>query len=137
MPIYEFKCEKCGHKEGIWLRIAERDGEVDCYKCRFPLTRQVSAPHIIGDYQPYQCPITGKEVSGRKAHEENLKRHDCRVLETGETEANTRKRAAAETALDKSVDATVDKFIATLPSDKRQQLVNEVAAGASVSIDRK
>lgn len=42
--------------------------------------------YYVGDYEGYNCPVTGKYIEGRAAHEENLKRQGCRVLEPGETE---------------------------------------------------
>jgi hypothetical protein len=29
-------------------------------------------PRVIGDYAAYECPVTGKMIEGRKAHQENL-----------------------------------------------------------------
>lgn len=49
-------------------------------------------PMLSPDYQPYDCPITGKIIDGRYAHRENLARHGCRVLEKGEKEAAERDR---------------------------------------------
>lgn len=43
------------------------------------------APQIAPDYQMYTCPITERPVEGRVAHRENLKQHNCRILEPGET----------------------------------------------------
>lgn len=39
--------------------------------------RANSGPFIQSDYTPYACPITGQTISGRAAHRENLKRHNC------------------------------------------------------------
>jgi hypothetical protein len=70
----------------------------------------LAAPYVAGDYKAYECPITGKTIDGRREHEENLKRHDCRVHEKGEFEdvkKNGRKRieASMDAAIDKSIDA--------------------------------
>lgn len=97
------------------------------------MQRVVSAPYVQGDYEAYQCPVTGKEIRGRRAHEENLRRHDCRVLEPGERESNLRRQQREAQALDASVDSTVDEFIHKLPPQKRETLINEVAAGATVT----
>lgn len=58
---------------------------------------------IQGDYEPYQCPITGKEISGKRAHRENLERHGCHVNEPGVKEAAERVRRDRDLALDKRV----------------------------------
>jgi hypothetical protein len=44
------------------------------------------APMISCDYSEYNCPITGKVISGKKEHKENLQRHGCRLFEKGERE---------------------------------------------------
>ena len=136
MPVYQFRCAKCGRLQDIYLKINDRNLGQSCDSCGGPALREVTAAFVSGDYEAYQCPITGKEVRGRRQHEENLKRHDCRVLEPGERELNSRRRQQAEAALDKSVEATVDEFITKLPAAKREKLVNEVAAGASATVAR-
>jgi hypothetical protein len=70
----------------------------------------LNMPYIAGDYKPYDCPITGKSIDGRVEHEENLKKHGCRIHEAGEFEdvkKNGQKRinASIDAAIDKSVDA--------------------------------
>lgn len=40
---------------------------------------------IIRDIDGYDCPITGKFISSRAEHRENLKRTGCRNLEPGES----------------------------------------------------
>ncbi len=42
-------------------------------------------PIVLGDYEAYDCPITGKMIEGKAAHRENLKRNNCRLLEKGES----------------------------------------------------
>jgi len=69
-----------------------------------------AAPYVAGDYQPYDCPITGKTIDGRREHKENLELHGCRIHEKGEFEdvkKNGKKRieASMDAAIDKSVDA--------------------------------
>ncbi|PKR56351.1 hypothetical protein [Thalassospira lohafexi] len=64
-----------------------------------------SGPYIASDYQAYDCPITGRSVDGKREHRENLKQHNCRVLEPGETrEAPKRSEEAFNTAVDRAVD---------------------------------
>lgn len=48
-------------------------------------------PILLRDYGAYDCPVTGKMIEGRAAHSENLKRHDCRLLEKGETREQKRR----------------------------------------------
>jgi len=83
-----------------------RKAEVDYSSKRSHLT----ASYIAGDYRPYECPITGKIIDGRREHRENLELHGCRIHEKGEFEdvkKNGRKNieASMDAAIDKSVDA--------------------------------
>lgn len=50
------------------------------------------AAYIQRDIEPYQCPVTGDVVGGRAQHRDNLKRHDCHILEPGEREYNEKRR---------------------------------------------
>ncbi len=49
------------------------------------VNRPRSGPILLRDYGAYDCPVTGRPVEGRAAHAENLRRHDCRLLEKGES----------------------------------------------------
>ena len=48
--------------------------------------QRVSGPYIQGDYEPYECPITGNIIDGKREHAQNLEKHGCRVHEKGEFE---------------------------------------------------
>ena len=64
--------------------------------------RPRSGPILLRDYGAYDCPITGKMIEGRAAHTENLKRHDCRLLEKGESrDAPKRVEESFQAGLDK------------------------------------
>lgn len=86
-------------------------------------TRSIpKAPAIIGDYKAYDCPITGKLVEGRAAHRENLKRHQCRVYEKGETRDSIQnKEREADAVVERIVDQASRRWAATdydTPSDE-------------------
>ncbi|UOF77835.1 hypothetical protein [Bacteriophage sp.] len=136
MPIYRYKCSVCGIGREIVKKIADIDRTENCLRCSTAMNRQICAPAVRGDYAGYECPVTGKWIEGRRAHEENLKRQGCRVLEPGETAQAAAFRKAQDEAFDKSVDATVDEFIETLPTAKKEQLANEVSSGLDVSVQR-
>lgn len=136
MPLYTYKCPHCEQSVTLFKKLAELDREELCSSCGRGMVRQLSAPAVVADYAGYACPITGDWVEGRRAHEENLKKHGCRVYEAGETEAVRRHRAQEERALDAAVDDSVEKFITTLPTRKREKLFEEVQQGATVSVDR-
>jgi hypothetical protein len=80
------------------------------------LPKKFSPPriHLALDYKAYDCPVTGKPIEGRRAHQENLKRQGCRVLETGEKEHNMRERAESDRKLERTIEAAVEKTAAEL-----------------------
>lgn len=136
MPIYSFQCANCGKRDQFFRKIDHRDAEAHCSKCGYPSTRQLDGPRVRADYPGYECPITGDWIEGRRAHRENLAKHGCRVYEPGETEAFKRRKAVEEAAFDASVESTVEQFVTELPSERREQLFAEVAAGADAAVVR-
>lgn len=135
MPLYDFICAE-GHRFERHVKLADFEAEQFC-ACGVSATRAISSVRINRDYEAYNCPITGKLIDGRRAHQENLKQHGCRILEPGEAEANTARKRQADAAFDTSVDQTVEKFIDTLPSAKKERLANEILSGADLSVERK
>lgn len=71
-------------------------------------------PFVSGDYQPYDCPITGRTIDGRKEHRENLARHGCRLLEKGETDWH---RKTAEEYRARDYERAVDKALTQTMSE--------------------
>lgn len=137
MPVYEYKCRACEKVTEKITAIKDYTRVVTC-ECGAAAYRVfLTAPRVQGDYAAYDCPITGKRIEGRKAHEENLRKHGCRVYEPGETEGFQKSRAAEEAAFEESVGETAAQFVAGLPSEKREQLAKELESGADVSVDRK
>lgn len=134
MPLYEYQCS-CGARFERVLPLARYDEPQLC-ECGKVAEKRLSAPAVMGDYPAYTCPITGKLVEGRRAHNENLKRHDCRILEPGEREAVTRNRKKAEEALETTVAETAAELVEKLPSAKREQLGRELEHGLDVTVHR-
>ena len=124
MPLYDFKCSN-GHKFEKMVPLAYFDSPVLC-TCGVEAKRQLSTPRFSVDSTDYTCPVTGDYISSKYQHEDNLRRHNCRVLETGEKELTIQNRKAADDALDKSIEDTVEKTIEAMPSEKRERLYNEL-----------
>lgn len=135
MPLYDYKCPSCGLGFSRILRLAEYDRPQTCL-CGAQAQKQLAAPAVRGDYAGYTCPVSGKWIEGRRAHTENLARTGCRVYEPGETESLKRRKAAEEAKLDREVEETADRFIAGLSADQTAKLANEVAAGATATVER-
>lgn len=138
MPTYVYKCQTPGCETTFerFLKLADYKEEQDCPGCAQPGVKQLQAPRVIADYAPYNCPVTGKLIDGRRAHTENLKRTGCRVLETGETEDATRRREQDEKQFDAAIDDTVERQIAAMPDDKKNRLFAEVEAGLTPTVTR-
>lgn len=96
--------------------------------------------YVIGksaNYE-YSCPVTGAPISSKYAHEENLKQHNCRLLEEGEASVNSNRRALEDAELDKRIENTVEREIESYSSEKREKLYNElVHQGLDLVVERK
>lgn len=136
MPTYLYQCSACPSHREIIKSLSQLDREELCETCKTQMERRICAPAVVSDYPGYACPITSKWVEGRRAHEENLKRHGCRVLETGETDQARSARAAQESAFDRAVDTTVEQFYEALPTDEREALATAVETGLDVNVVR-
>lgn len=144
MPTYEYKC-RTGHITTRFSSIADYKSSIPCgytvgeLGCACIAERHITqAPmgFVQADLPAYRCPITDTPITSRKAHEENLAKHGCRVLESGEREEVSRRRAAEDAALEASVEKTAEEFVENLPSAKREQLGREIESGLDVNITR-
>jgi len=138
MPTYTYKCSQCGTKCDVVKKLAELERLEPCGSCETlePMQRQVCAPRVAVDYAGYNCPITGDWIEGRRAHQENLKKHGCRVYEPGETEDFRRRKADSEADFDRRVGETVDEWIATAPAEKREALAIAEQQGITAEVCR-
>ena len=134
MPIYSYKCS-CGRAFDRILPLA-RYAEPQTCECGQVAAKVLVAPAVLADLPGYSCPITGKWVEGRRAHNENLARHGCRVYEPGETRQARQRAVQEEEALLETIAETAAAYAANLPSDKRERLGAELENGASVSVER-
>ena len=79
MPMYSVRCDVCGEVQDIYRSLAEWEDLPDC--CGKRVTRQISAPMIISDIQPYQAIAadvktgTAPVIRSRSEHREFLKRN--------------------------------------------------------------
>ena len=108
MPLYDYRCPKCGQVKEFFVKSSDLEA-IGFFHCAVQMERQISAPRVAPDYAPYNCPITGKEIRGRREHLENLKKHSCRVLEPGETEQFRKSSAKRQQDFDKAVEKTIDQ----------------------------
>lgn len=127
MPLYDIICPE-GHKAERHIPLKDFEAEIIC-ACGQLARRVITAPMFSVDKTDYTCPITGEWIGSKNAHKENLAKHGCRVLESGETEATMQAKAQKEAEFDKAIEATVEKTIESWDSAKKEALSNELLNG--------
>ena len=75
MPIYVVKCPKCESRQEIFRSLANFDDLPNC--CGIRVERQVCAPMVIADIQPYRSMATGEMITSRSQHRDHLKNTGC------------------------------------------------------------
>ena len=136
MPVYEYKCRACDKVTEKVTPIKDYQRVIACECGAWAYRVFLTPPRVQGDYEAYNCPVTGKRIEGKREHEANLRKHGCRVYEPGETEAFKRRQAAEEAAFEESVGETAAAFVAGLDSSKRESLAKELESGADVTVAR-
>lgn len=127
----------CGNKRDIVKPLSLLNRFEFCRNaCEGAMERTICAPAVRGDYAGYDCPVTGKWIEGKRAHEENLKETGCRILEPGEHQQNQRRREQDEADLEARVEHTAESFVHNLPTEKREQLAIELRNGADTTTVR-
>ena len=134
MPMYDYECA-CGALFEQFYPIKEDSSTTTCAKCD-GLAQKVflEPPRVRADFEAYECPITGKEIRGKRAHAENLRRHDVHVLEPGEKEANDRRAREQEQALEARIGRDVEARIEQMDSKSLERLGAELSSGAEVNL---
>ena len=137
MPVYEYECKVCdaGKVERV-KPLSRYDEPEPCPICGQGMRKLVSTPMFRVDNIRYQCPITGKAITSRKQHEENLLKQGCRVLERGEREEAEKFKKREDKELEDRIVDTAAKLVHSMPEDKKEKLANELASTNSVSYDR-
>lgn len=127
MPLYDIECS-AGHKSERFIPLANFSDPIIC-DCGESARRSISAPMFSVDNTGYTCPITGDWIGSKTAHKENLAKHGCRVLESGETDQAQRVRQEQDQKLDKTIEDTVERTIESWDSGKKEALHNELVNG--------
>jgi putative FmdB family regulatory protein len=113
MPVYEYHCPACDKRFDAFKKL-EKYKEEQQHTCGTVATKVVSAPMVAVDYPAYVSPASGKLVTGKKEHLEDLARTGCRLFEPGEQKDFAKRQQASEKALDTFVDNSVDKVFAEI-----------------------
>jgi len=134
MPTYTAQCTACGFTFLIYRKISERNSAANCERCQAAAKRVLDAPRVVADYEAYNCPITGREIRGRREHEENLRRHNCRVYEPGELEEHKKYKAKEADIQLEQVAETAANLALSLPEEKFERLAGELVHGAEAPL---
>lgn len=118
MPLYSYVCTNCGKKDRRFLPVSRYKEPQECKTpgclSGVPMTKIVEAPAVVGDYEGYISPATGKWVEGRRQHHEDLKRSGCRILEPGESSQEMEKTRQRQARVEKEIDDAVERTAAEL-----------------------
>lgn len=135
MPVHDYLCPTCGKKQEMFRKLADLETPA-IGKCGHAMNRLVSAPYVVGDYAPYECPVTGKMIEGRRQHLENLKETGCRLLEPGESDNYRKSLVKADEEFEAKIEATADQLITEMPLAKREKLAAEMEQGLTTELVR-
>jgi putative FmdB family regulatory protein len=136
MPLYTFSCSQCRKRFDLFRKMADYQQPAGCPTCNTPAQRVITPVAVLGDFPAYECPVTGKVIEGRRAHEENLKRTGCRISEPGEKDEFLRRKVAEEVAFDSAIEDEVGRVVEALPVESKMQLAKELSTGAETSVVR-
>jgi putative FmdB family regulatory protein len=114
MPLYQTRCQDCDRTDAIWRRVADRDKLTPCVKCHGSLIREISAPYIAPDIQPYVSPATGKVVNSRTQQQNDLKASGHILNEPGLKNDIARRREERKEETFKPIEAAVDASVNNL-----------------------
>ena len=130
MPVHDYYCRNCNEVGERFCTIDQLDAPQHCH-CGMTMDRvYLRAPmgFVQIEYR-YESPVDGRPITNYYEHLEELARNDTVVYEPGikqDQERNTRMR---EEALERAVEHTVEKEIATMPARKREKLAAELEGG--------
>ncbi len=142
MPTYKYQC-KCGNKMEIMLRMVDHRNKWPCSKCDEYANQVIdSAPmvvipaHMRFDAQGYESPTTGAHITTKKQRIEDMARSGCIEYEPGMRQDADRRVIEHDKYMDKMIDETVEREFDAMPTTKKEQLCNELTAGADIEYTR-
>ena len=92
MPVWDVKCDKCGNVKEIFLRLSEMDDLPEC--CGETMKRQVCAPFVPQEFQPYRSQIDGRMITDRGEHRRHLKANGC--IEVGNEKITPKRKESTK-----------------------------------------
>lgn len=128
MPTYSYSCSK-GHFFDRYLPLAEYDAPQTC-ACGEAGRKLFPRVHLMKRREVYyDSPIDGRPITSEAARREDLARNNCQEYDPEMKKDAERRRREASEALDRSIDETVEREVAAMPSEKRERLDAELTRG--------
>jgi hypothetical protein len=84
----------------------------------------------------YTSPIDGKVITNRQQRQDDLARHGCIEYDPEMKKDTARRIEREEKALDRSIDAAVERQIHNMPTHKREKLAAELQGGLTAEVIR-
>lgn len=124
MPVYVAQCPGCERTAEYVRCIAEHFKAPKCDGCGVQMQQILTPVRGFVDMPAYRSPIDGREVRGRAARREDLKRNNCRPYEGREQEEKVaaKHRAEQEKKFDEKLTDELSAGYETLSADKRAAL---------------
>lgn len=118
MPMYDLRCVTCDERTTVFRRIADYDNLPLC-SCGAKTERLVVAPSVLGSFEPYVSPGTGKWVESRTQRAEDLRRSGAFLAEPGVKQDIARRRTELEEKKFAPLSAAIDETVARLVNEKK------------------
>lgn len=134
MPIYDYRCVSCGRMDTAFRRVADRFDSPEC--CEKPMRKVIGAPMVVADIPGYTSPVDGRWIEGRRARQDDLKRHGCREYDPGERTQLAARKQREEADFERQVGQSVEAAIHQMPARTREKLIAEVESGVEARIIR-
>ena len=142
MPRYLYQCQNSKERFDRITRIIDHQSVVTC-ECGAIARQVITVPRVIipshmsaTGLSSYHSPIDGRLISTQQQRREDMARNDCVEYDPGMRQDVDRRVIADEIALDKAVDDTFDREIASMPAIKRERLDAEMSAGIVAEVAR-
>ena len=142
MPRYLYQCQNSKERFDRITRIIDHQSVVTC-ECGAIARQVITVPRVIipshmsaTGLSSYHSPIDGRLISTQQQRREDMARNDCVEYDPGMRQDVDRRVIADEIALDKAVDDTFDREIASMPAIKRERLDAEMSAGMIAEVAR-
>lgn len=137
MPLHDFICAN-GHIFEGYQPIEALSQFAQCPQCHAEASKVfLRAPlaFVQPDYR-YTSPVDGRPITNFHEHIEELARTDTIVYEEGIKQDQERNVKVRDEALERAMDETVEKEIATMPAAKRERLAAELEGGIAADVTR-